>query len=253
MHRPPKADIRRAFERAAPTYDAAADIQRQACDRLLAGLPDLAAHVLLDAGCGTGYALNGLGARFPAARRLALDLSPAMLARVEPGLGRLAGDLERLPIADAAVDLYWSSLAVQWCDLGTALAEAWRVLRPGGRLAVATLGPETFAELRTAFAAADAYRHTLAFLTPDEIAARCAGAGFSEVDVRRTALVSHAPDLATQLKSVKAIGANRVGPGRRAGLMSRAAWQKAEAAYAALRQPAGLPLTYDLITVYARK
>ncbi|MDR2839456.1 MAG: hypothetical protein LBV49_12955, partial [Azonexus sp.] len=35
---PPKTHIRRAFERAAPTYDAAAAIQREICHALLARL-----------------------------------------------------------------------------------------------------------------------------------------------------------------------------------------------------------------------
>jgi malonyl-CoA O-methyltransferase len=35
--------------------------------------------------------------------------------------------------------------------------------------------------------------------------------------------------------------------------MSRATFQRAEAAYEQLRTPAGLPLTYDVIYLYARK
>jgi malonyl-CoA O-methyltransferase len=144
-------------------------------------------------------------------------------------------------------------LALQWCDLGAALAEARRVLQSGSWLAIATLGPETFVELRTAFAAADAYRHTLAFETPEQISARLDAAGFRDGSFRRENVVSHHADLKSLLRSVKAIGANQIGPGRRTGLMSRAAWQRAEAAYEALRQPAGLPLTYDVITLHAQK
>ena len=39
MSRPPRARIRDSFERAAPTYDAAAAVQRRVCARLAAGLP----------------------------------------------------------------------------------------------------------------------------------------------------------------------------------------------------------------------
>ncbi|HZX31192.1 MAG TPA: malonyl-[acyl-carrier protein] O-methyltransferase BioC, partial [Rhodocyclaceae bacterium] len=98
-----------------------------------------------------------------------------------------------------------------------------------------------------------AYRHTLPFLAPEEVAARVREAGFSAVAVRREAHTSHHPSLKALLGAVKAIGANQVGAGRRPGLMSRSAWQRAEAAYESLRQPAGLPLTYDVITIHAQK
>ena len=58
-------------------------------------------------------------------------------------------------------------------------------------------------------------------------------------------------DFRTLLQAVKAIGANRVGAGRRSGLLGRAAFRRAEMACETLRTPAGLPLTYDVITLYA--
>lgn len=254
MTQPPKQRIRDSFERAAPTYDSAAQIQRRICGQLAGGLHGAPApEVVLDAGCGTGYALRLLHERFPLAELIGVDLSPAMLGKIKLPAHRLTGDVEHLPLADAAIGLYWSSLALQWCDLGSALAEARRVLKPGGWLAIATLGPETFAELRTAFAAADAYRHTVAFQTPEQIAGLLTTAGWCENDIRREKMLCHYADLKALLRAVKAIGANQVGAGRRTGLMSRAAWQRAEAAYEALRQPAGLPLTYDVITIHTQK
>lgn len=254
MTQPPKHRIRQSFERAAGTYDSAAQVQRRICGWLAGGLPaGVAAGIVVDVGCGTGYGLRLLRERLPAAHLLGLDLSPAMLAKVPPVAHRLAGDAERLPLGDASVHLYWSSLALQWCDLAAALPEARRVLREGGHLAVATLGPGTFAELRAAFAAADTYSHTLAFLEPERIAARLAAAGLPHHRIERRPLVCHYRDLKALLRAVKAIGANQVGAGRRTGLMSRAAWQKAEAAYEALRQPSGLPLTYDVIIIHAQK
>lgn len=252
-NRPPKSRVRDAFERAAPTYDSAADVQRRICERLAADLADKAAPArLLDAGCGTGYACRLLRARFPSAEYFALDLSAAMLQRVDAPGRRLAGDLEHLPLADASIDLYWSSLAVQWCDLGRALAEARRVLRPGGRLALASLGPGTFEELRRAFAEVDDFRHTLGFHTPDEVAELAARAGLRDIVVGRYDEVARYADFRGLLRAVKAVGANQLGSGRRPGLMSPAAFRQAEAASEAGRTPAGLPLSYDVITLHAR-
>lgn len=252
MHKPAKARVRLSFERAAPTYDSAADVQRRICDRLLTGLPDIRVDRLLDAGCGTGYAQSLLQARFPAAQALALDLSPAMLDRITAACCRLAGDLEHLPLADASLDLYWSSLAVQWCELALALREAHRVLKPGSRLALASLGPATFHELRHAFAGVDEYRHTLSFHSPDEIRQIALAAGFATVDVQKSTEIAHYPDFKSLLKAVKAVGANQVGAGQRRSLMSRAAFARAETASETLRTPAGLPLTYDVIALYAQ-
>jgi malonyl-CoA O-methyltransferase len=252
MTRPAKGDIRRSFERAAATYDDAATVQRAVCDRLAAALPaGLAPGRILDAGCGTGYALGLLRGRHPAAEMVALDLAPAMLQRIALPCRRLAGDVEHLPLATASVDLYWSSLTAQWCDLARTLAEARRVLSPGGRLALASLGPATFHELRHAFAGVDDHRHTLSFHAAGECAQLANAAGFAAVDVHESREIAHYCDFRTLLQAVKAIGANRVGTGRRSGLLGRAAFHRAEAAFETLRTPAGLPLTYDVITLYA--
>jgi malonyl-CoA O-methyltransferase len=251
--RPPRARVRESFERAAHSYDDAAVVQRRVCTRLAAGLPrEVDARRLLDAGCGTGFAQALLQARFPTAQAIALDIAPGMLHRVATPCCRLAGDLEHLPLAAASIDLYWSSLAVQWCDLARALGEARRVLRSGGALAIASLGPATFHEVRSAFADVDRHRHTLTFHSADEIRALANAAGLLAVDVEKHTEIAHYPDFKALLRAVKAIGANQVGAGRRPGLLGRAAFARAEAACESMRSAAGLPLTYDVITLHAR-
>jgi malonyl-CoA O-methyltransferase len=252
MTRPSKARVRQSFERAAATYDSAAAIQRDICHDLLAMLPDaLAPATILDAGCGTGYALPLLLQRFPESASLALDLAPGMLRRIGTTGHRIAADLEHLPLAPASIDLYWSSLAVQWCDLAPTLGEARRVLRPNGQLALATLGTETFRELRLAFAGVDEHRHTLAFHTPAELEAIAGQTGFSGMSLDRRIKTAHYPDFRTLLRAVKAIGANQLGEGRRTRPLGRTAFAAAEAACESLRQPAGLPLTYDVLILTA--
>lgn len=252
MNKPTRARVRLSFERAAASYDNAAQVQRRICDRLATALPAAVPNRLLDAGCGTGYALPLLQARFPAARTIALDLSAGMLQRIGAPCCRLAGDLEHLPLADASLDLYWSSLAVQWCDLAQALREARRVLRGDAHLLLASLGPATFHELRHAFAGVDGFRHTLPFHSPREIARLASAAGFSRVEVKSGTEIAHYADFKSLLLAVKAVGANQLGAGRRPGLMSRRTFQSAAAAYETLRTTAGLPLTYDVIYLSAQ-
>lgn len=259
MTKPSKARIRLSFERAAPSYDQAATVQRRICASLFEQLlltqrsPAQPPQRLLDAGCGTGYGLTLLKKHFPLAEILGLDLSPAMLKRTPPGSLSLGGDLEHLPLADHSIDLYWSSLAVQWCDLGKALHEARRVLRPGGRLAIASLGPATFGELRQAFSNIDTHQHTLEFLPPEQMAALAQQVGFATVHLQKSTETAHYADFKTLLRAVKAVGANQLGSGRRTSLLSRDAFARAAAAYETCRSPAGLPLTYDVITLIAHK
>ncbi len=252
MTRPSKARIRQSFERAAPSYDSAAAVQRRICHDLIDRLPALPVARLLDAGCGTGYALPILRQRFPQAHVVGLDLSAGMLRQVTESCCRVAADLESLPLAAASIDLFWSSLAVQWCELPLVLNEARRILRGEGILALASLGPATFHELREAFAGVDEYRHTLAFHGRDEISAMASQAGLHTITVDAYPQVANYADFKSLLRAVKAIGANQVGDGRRTSLMSRSAFYKAEAAYEAQRTHAGLPLTYDVITLIAR-
>ena len=188
--------LRQSFGRAAPRYDDVADYQREAGERLMAECAiDTAPRVVLDAGCGTGHGLQLIARRWPQASRIALDFAAPMLGRISPTLGAtVCADIEQLPVADASVDLVWSSLALQWCDLPRVATETRRVLRGQGHLALCTLGPGTFRELRAAFAGVDGYRHTNDFVDLAGIEAVLRTAGLNPVTVKRVEMVRHFAD-----------------------------------------------------------
>lgn len=257
-----KRAVRQAFDRAAASYDRAARVQREACARLfgLARAWPPAAPVLrlVDAGCGTGHALAGLGELCPDALQLALDFSPAMLARARASadatIQPLCADLEHLPLHDASIDLLWSSLAMQWCTPQTTLKEVARVLVPGGTAWIATLGPRTLHELRTAFASVDDDEHVIDFAEPGHWVACAQAAGLESVACERSEIAAVAPDLRTLLADIKAIGAQTVGAGRRRRPLGKRAWAALQLAYDAHRRADGqLPATYDLILLALRK
>ncbi|MDO4706383.1 MAG: methyltransferase domain-containing protein [Comamonadaceae bacterium] len=270
--RPAPAHIRAAFDRAAASYDAAAQVQRQAVQGLLAQLQSYVqttagpvAGPVLDAGSGTGYALPLLDAYLTAhaspsaPHLLALDAAPAMCQRSQQVLAggtqrgaSICADLHALPLAAGSVGLYWSSLAWQWCHAPTVAAQALRVLRPGGVLAVATLGPGTLGELAQAFAAVDAHRHVLRFENEASLRAALTTAGWVDVRVQRATLTAHYPNVRAVLHALKAVGANRVGPGARTTPLGRAGWARLEQAYERLRTAQGLPLSYQVIYLLAR-
>jgi malonyl-CoA O-methyltransferase len=118
------ARVRRSFDRAAATYDAAAVLHAEVRDNLLARLDlmALAPRVAVDAGAGTGHASRALKRRYPRSLVIALDISQSMLqtaARQHTWLRRFArvcADAERLPLADGSVDLILSNLMLQWCN-----------------------------------------------------------------------------------------------------------------------------------------
>ncbi|MFT3847442.1 MAG: methyltransferase domain-containing protein [Propionivibrio sp.] len=183
-----KQRVRDAFDRAAVTYDAAAVVQRRVCDHLLENLKDSAAAParIVDAGCGTGYGARCLRSRYPAAHITGVNFAPSMLEIAAQATDVcLAADIEKLPLDDRSFDLWWSSLTIQWCATPAVFAEAARVLKPAGRLALSTLGPGTFRELREAFSGIDRHRHTLPFSEPGDIAAALENAGFSDITLLR--------------------------------------------------------------------
>lgn len=270
MDLPAKSLIRASFNRAAAEYDNAAVVQRTICQHLARDLVSYAPFLpenpcrVLDAGCGTGYGLSVLQQTLAAGSEfVALDFAPAMLQRLpkslvltEPltaPLAAIAGDMENLPLATASLGLYWSSLAVQWCDFRQVMHEAARVLQTGGVLAVSTLGQATFHELRFAFAAVDSYRHTLSFSESNACTNALQAEGFHTIQLQRETLTLYYPELKTLLQAVKSIGANRVGHGQRNGMMGKAAWQAVNQRYESLRTAEGLPLSYDVLYCYAQK
>ena len=258
---PYKTQVRRAFDRAAPTYGSAAHVQGTAAQRLLtlSRTQPLPAHVrrVLDAGCGVGQSLPALSALFPQAQCIALDFSTAMLAyaaRTAYAPHFVCADVERLPLADESIDFYWSNLAFQWCSPETALREAFRVLSPGGVARIATLGPHTLHELRTAFSAVDDGVHVIDFAPTEHWLAVSKAAGLTVQFHSRETLFDSAADLRMLLGNIKAIGARTVASQQRRRSLGRKGWQVLQSAYEAFRRPDGtLPATYDLTLLALRK
>lgn len=267
-------EVRRAFDRAAASYDAHAVLQRVVCDRLLERLDymKLQPARVLDVGCGTGYGLAQLRERYAAASLHALDIAPAMLAAArtrlpqagwaQRALQRLAppvnathlvcADMVRLPLAANSMNLVWSSLALQWAqDLETVFAGLHRTLAPGGLLLFATFGPDTLKELRSAFGAIDDAPHVNRFTDLHDIGDMLVHAGFANPVMEMEMLTLTYADLKTLMRDLKAIGAHNAAAARRRGLFGKSAWARLEAAYEAQRVDGRLPATFEVVYGHA--
>jgi malonyl-CoA O-methyltransferase len=211
-------------------------------------------RVVLDLGAGTGRVTRELKRRYPRALVIALDLAPGMLRearRHQPlwrRFARVCGDALRLPLADASVDLVFSSLMLQWCEpLGAAFAEVRRVLGPQGFFAFSTLGPDTLHELRHAWTQADGYNHVNGFVDMHDVGDALVHAGLVEpvLDVER--LVLNYADALALMRDLKTIGARNATAGRPRSLAGRARLTRVQDAYETFRRAGQLPATYEVI------
>jgi len=146
---------------------------------------------VLDLGSGAGFdAFRAAEAVGPSGEVLGVDMTPSMLARARAGAQRLGyrhvrfleGEIERIPLPDARVDVVISNCVVNLSDdVPRVLEEAARVLAPGGRLRIADtfrIGPVPATPDAEAWCACEAGAHD-----PDLLASVARAAGFVEVSV----------------------------------------------------------------------
>ena len=155
--------------RAARTYEAAADHYGLASlsfwDRFGAAtvsrLPLTAGHTVLDLCCGAGAsAIPAARLAGPAGHVLGIDVAEPLLeiARARAAREGLAdiefryGDATRTALPDGSFDAVICVFGVFFApDMAGFVAEMWRLVRPGGVLAVTTWGPGLFEPANTAF------------------------------------------------------------------------------------------------------
>ena len=212
------------FGRIASRYDLLCDVFSLGIHRLwkrrvaqrIAGEPW---SVLLDGATGTGDIVLRMLAQDSGRERtvVAADISEGMLAIAQRRLGRRVGqvelrrlDAEAMPeVPESSVDAYSMSLVMKICDRHRALAEAFRVLRPGGRLVILEASNIRWGPLHRAYLAymatcmpvlgwlatggdASAYKYLLhgirEFPTADAFAGEIAAQGFEDVSFERLSL-----------------------------------------------------------------
>jgi ubiquinone/menaquinone biosynthesis C-methylase UbiE len=153
-------------------------------------------EVVLDLGSGGGLDVLLSGRRVgPSGRAYGLDMTDEMveLARRNARQAGAAnvefvkGEMEAIPLPDASVDVVISNCVINLAaDKRRVLAEAARVLRPGGRLAITDIVADQDMDSATR-ASMQAFTGCIAgALTEDEFRAALAAAGLDAVELRET-------------------------------------------------------------------
>jgi malonyl-CoA O-methyltransferase len=251
--------VRRAFDRAAKTYDAAAVLHAEVRENLLQRLrlATLVPGVVLDAGAGTGHGSRALQRLYPKAQVIALDSSPQMLKAAGKQqswlrrFGRVCADAALLPLKDASVDLIVSNLMLQWCDPEAVFAEFGRVLKPSGLLSFSAFGPDTLRELRLAWKRVDTYSHVHRFIDMHDLGDALVRNGFAApvLDVERFTL--QYLNVRKVAADLKATGAHNSTAGRARGLTGPRKFAAMQTAYEEFRQDGRLPATYEVVFAHA--
>ena len=253
-----KRYIRRHCQRAAVTDDQVAVVQRYMADELTSRLQvvKLAPQRVLDAGCGTGYARQGLSQQYPGAELILLDFASNMLhqgplLRTDQG-NSICGDAETMPIAPHSVDLIYCNAVLHWCRLDHVLLEFLRILKPRGLLTFSTFGPDTLMELRAAWEQVDTNAHVHDFTDMHNVGDALVQHQFDtpvmDVDYLK---VTH-KDFKGVLRDLKQAGLSNAATCRQRGLMGRGKLGKLEKAMERFRNDEGLiESTYEIVYGHA--
>jgi malonyl-CoA O-methyltransferase len=240
-------------------------------------LVKIAPRRILDAGCGEGADFSMLQARFANAHLLGVDASPAMLrtagrwqadalssvdrllAKWLPGKSGssasaelLCSDFARLPLPRDSVDLVWSNLALHWHPQPDYVFSEWRrILKVDGLLMFSCFGPDTFKELRAAFAGIDSHPHALPFVDMHDFGDMLVNVGFSTPVMDMETITVTYESVGKLMSDVRAWGGNPL-INKRRGLFGSDAWARIVHLLEQNRLPDGrIPLTFEIVYGHA--
>jgi malonyl-CoA O-methyltransferase len=280
-----KAAIGRQFNRsAAGLYDIHAHVQRIMADKLAKSLMkrtnagDSNRLSILEIGCGTGTLTEILMNGWSHSSITALDIAPAMILAAEQRVlsaanhvdsnDRPSSDIHFL-LADvemwaanapaSSFDLIVSSACFQWLSQPQQTLNCLhRLLRPGGVLAFATFGPDTFHELHASFeevyraGGMEPQRHGLSFQSADQWIELLTKVGFSNIQYERMSLTEEYASPRDFLLSVKSLGASTSEAAGSHGLGSRRLFANMYKVYKdKFSTPGGVAATYDIVFIAA--
>ena len=226
---------------------------------------------VLDLGCGAGFDLAQLKTRYPEAEVVGVDfvatpirLAQQRLATPQGVLRRLLGksapppqfftaEAARLPLKNDSISLIWSNLTL--ATLANPLPvfqEMRRVLEVEGLTLFATLGPDTFKELRSVFPDNTGPR-VHPFIDIHDLGDALIQAGLSDPVLESERITLTYSSFDEIIRELREVGSPNACLGRPRGLTGKGILMRARAAYEVLRADERLPVTVELIHGHAWK
>ena len=257
-----KQRIRQRFSRAAATYDAHAEVQRELALRLVRELPEASGPEstgnILEIGCGTGRFTALLAERYPKARITALDFAEGMARQARKRLGDKGNasvfceDGERfLAACPDTFDLICANSTLQWFDdLGATVCQIGRLLSGNGCFVGVLFGPRTFSELAQGLSQVFGQNVHLpphGFPSGEQLDAMLGGI-FSRFSVQEELMVRHYRTLLDLLDHIRKTG---TGGGQLPGALTRGRLCQLDAWFQATH--GGYPATYQAFVVRGEK
>lgn len=248
-----KKRIALSFSNAANTYDQHAQLQRDVCDQLLNQFDLKEPQSILDIGCGTGFGVKQLNAKFKTQKNVdihAIDLAPKMVEYAKqhaPFAKYQCADAENLPFVDNQFDLIISSLALQWLeDIDQVLSEISRCLKKEGQAFIATLGEKTLFELKQAWQSVDKNTHVNVFHNIQMWRKSALNLGL-KLEIKEEQRVLQYKTVIDLAKDLKGIGAHNVNQKKNTGLTGKSKFKDMQKSYELFRKNNTLPATYQVI------
>ncbi len=235
----------RDFTRSASRYEEQARIQHTIMTHLaelLSPYLNENAHVL-DVGCGTGWLLDYTRSRHWDWKLDGIDVAETMCEKARArGVNAICASAESIPHDDNVYDAIFSSLCVQWLkEPRNFMREAARIVRPGGLIAIATLGPQTLMELRQSFNNAGDDSRVMGFRSEFDWAALAIDEGLKLRHMHSALWKNSYKDMLDLCYSLRAIGAVNKNVDRSRNFTRRGHFKQAEAHYnASYARPSGV-------------
>ena len=281
------AQIAERFSAAAHSYQDHNQLQRLSAASLLSEFT--AQGHLLDIGAGPGTDFSAYhcahqsehgSIQNPPTTVFAVDIALGMLHKLKqsyPDYHGVCADAECLPFVDGCIDVIYSNLALQWCaNFPAAVAEMARVLKPNGECHLSLVAQGSLNQL------AELGLRVNDFSTLEALKASFKLDTWQFLEVQLIPMTVHFDTLKALLYSIKGVGAsvqsasathsaNSISldsstiqsAGEVAGataaaepalrLRGRQDWLAMQAKAESLRVPQGLPLTYQIVQIRARR
>lgn len=258
-----KTKISKSFNKHADNYEKNAKVQYEIGLRLFERLDYLkiTPRYILDLGCGPGIFTSLLKKKYPKTQIIALDLAFNMLLQAQKKQTwrrkwpLINADMTDLPFPNGLFDLVFANQTIHWSPpLALVMRELNRVMNSQACLMFSTLGPDTFMELKQAWAQVDHYAHHNLFADMHDVGDCLQGERFLDPVVDMELLTIHYNSVEQLLQSLKLQGMCNINPDRNKGLTSKGASLAFAQAYDSFCTNTGkYPLTYEVVYGHAWK